>query len=112
MTKLEEDITRRRLKYIEYGSTIQPYIVIVGKDLFSIDACYIQVNSQLWTILCPLHALNICFKKYFTFHCSYPRECYNTWLLLQTEVFNLVTEFDKPSAITLTISNKIKSLWQ
>lgn len=110
LSNLEEDIIRRRLKYTEYGSTIQPFIILVGNDISSIDTSYIRVNDQLWKIQCPLRALSICFKAYFTFHCSYPRECYETWLLLQTHVFNLVTDFDKQTAITINISNKLKSL--
>lgn len=74
---------------MEYGATIQPYIILVDKNIFSIDTCYIRINYQLWIIQCPLHAVNICFKTYFAFHWSYPREYHKTWLLLQTEMFHL-----------------------
>ncbi|KAE9528505.1 hypothetical protein AGLY_012076, partial [Aphis glycines] len=69
LTTFEHIISRRRKNYMEHGTTIQPFIIII--------------NDQLWSTNCPLRALSICFKTYFSFNCSYPRECYETWLLIQ-----------------------------
>ncbi|CAI6376176.1 unnamed protein product [Macrosiphum euphorbiae] len=110
LTTLEHSISRRRRNYMEHGATIQPFLIIVGKTLSDIENSYIQVNDQLWSTNCPLEALSICFKTYFSFNCSYPRECYETWLLIQIHVFNLKTKYDKPTAITNTLSKKLDAL--
>lgn len=110
LTTLEHSISRRRRNYMEHGATIQPFLIIVGKTLSDIENSYIQVNDQLWSTNCPLKALSICFKTYFSFNCSYPRECYETWLLIQIHVFNLKTKYDKPTAITNTLSKKLDAL--
>lgn len=111
LTELEEDDTRRKNKYYQYGCTIQPFIVLEGKDLYSIKTCYVRVNQQLWLFNCPLNALSSCFKAYFTFHCDYPRECYETWLMIQKFVFMINTEYDKYTSITTTLSSKLNSLF-
>ncbi|XP_029341014.1 uncharacterized protein LOC107885082 [Acyrthosiphon pisum] len=99
LTGLQEDIDKRQSKYSQYGATIQPYIIFVGKDLSSIDSSYIRVNKKLWCFDCPLKALEICFKSYFVFNCAYPAECYDSWLVIQQYLFKLFTKYDKSTSI-------------
>ncbi|XP_050061989.1 uncharacterized protein LOC126551885 isoform X2 [Aphis gossypii] len=107
---LQEDIEKRRSKYSQQGATIQPYIIIVGKDYNSIDTCYIRVNEKLWSFGCPVKAFEVCFKSYFVFNCSYPKECYDPWIVIQQELFKLVTAYDRSTAMTTSVINKLKSL--
>lgn len=111
LIELEEDDSRRKSKYYQYGSTIQPFIILVGKDINSIETAYVRVNDKLWAFNCPLNALSACFKAYFTFHCNYPRECYETWLMIQLFVFMISTEYDKQTSITTTLTSKLSSLF-
>ncbi|KAF0723633.1 Uncharacterized protein FWK35_00027468, partial [Aphis craccivora] len=106
---LQEDIEKRRSKYSQQGATIQPYIIIVGKDYNSIDTCYIRVNEKLWSFGCPVKAFEVCFKSYFVFNCSYPKECYDPWIVIQQELFKLVTAYDRSTAMTTSVINKLKS---
>jgi len=97
------------LKYSQQGATIQPYITIVGKDYNSIDTCYIRVNQKLWSFDCPVKALEVCFKSYFVFNCSYPKECYDPWIVIQLELFKLVTVYDRSTATTTSVISKLQS---
>lgn len=91
---MESEIRNRRTKYLQLGCQIQPYMLVVGKDIFSIDECYIHVDNQLWSFNCPLKTFDICFKAYFAFNCAYPRECYETWMFFQHHLYNLKTDYD------------------
>jgi len=82
----------------------------VGKDITSIETAYVRVNDKLLAFNCPLNALSACFKVYFTFHCSYPRECYETWLMIQQFVFMINTKYDKHKSITTTLTSKLSVL--
>jgi hypothetical protein len=104
---LQEDIDKRRLKYSQYGATIQPYIIFVGKDFSSIDSCYIRV--KLWCFDCPLKALEICFRSYFVFNCAYPVENYDSCLIIQQYLFKLFTKYDKSTSITTSITANFNS---
>ncbi|XP_016661383.1 uncharacterized protein LOC100571824 isoform X2 [Acyrthosiphon pisum] len=109
LTGLQEDIDKRQSKYSQYGATIQPYIIFVGKDLSSIDSSYIRVNKKLWCFDCPLKALEICFKSYFVFNCAYPAECYDSWLVIQQYLFKLFTKYDKSTSITTSVTSNLNS---
>jgi len=85
-------------------------VYLVGEDLSSISQSYVHVDNQLWTFNSPLEALDACFKAYFGLNCSYPRECYESWIFIQQHVYGLKTEYDQLSAITTSISNKFDML--
>jgi len=110
LVELEDD-SRRKLKYYQYGSTSQPFIILVGKDINSIETPNVRVNDKLWAFNCPLNAQSACFKAYFTFHCNYPRECNETWLMIQLFVFMISTEYDKQTFITTTLTSKLSALF-
>jgi hypothetical protein len=46
LTELESELRRKRLKYIQYGTTIQPIIVLVGLDIFSVDSTYARDDDN------------------------------------------------------------------
>lgn len=98
------------MKYAQFGEPVQPYIILVGSDIYSIETSYIRVNEQLWAFDCPLKALDNCFKLYFALHCEYPKQCYESWLILQLLLYKLVTPYDKSSSIITTITSKFYNL--
>lgn len=77
--------------------------------------CYVRVNQKFWHFECPLKTLEVCFKSYFVFHCIYPKECYDSWLIIQKHLFKFGTEYYtllvlyKQTSITTTISAKMQS---
>ncbi|CAI6356037.1 unnamed protein product [Macrosiphum euphorbiae] len=106
ITQLESEIQQRRVKYIQYGAHVQPYIIISGKDIFSIDQCYVRVDNHLWYFNCPLKAIDLCFKSYFSFNCAYPRECHESWMFLQLHLYGLNTDHDLMTAVLSSINDK------
>ena len=82
----------------------------MGKDIYSIETCYVRVNEQLWSFECPLKALDITFKIYFALHCEYPKPCYDTWLVLQLLLYKLITPYDKTTSIVSLMTTKFNKL--
>jgi len=70
MIKFHESF-QREIKYLHHGATIHPYIAFVG-----------------------------CFKTFFVFNCNYPKECYDSWLIVQQLLFQLHTPHDKSTSMT------------
>ncbi|XP_060856877.1 uncharacterized protein LOC132934573 isoform X3 [Metopolophium dirhodum] len=110
LTGLEAELDKRIQKYIQYGTTIQPFIVLVGKDIFSIKYCYIRVDDQFWTFDCPLEAVDACFKTYMALHCCYPKECYESWIILQLQLYNLETIYDRQSSVIVSLNSKMNTM--
>jgi len=110
LTELEAELGRRRLKYLQYGTTIQPFIVLVGQDIFSVESTYVRVDDNCWNFDCPLKALDACFKTYNALHCTYPRECYESWLILQLQLYSFTTIYDHKSSIITSLSSKMNAL--
>lgn len=81
----------------------------MGSDVDSIETCYVRVNEQLWSFQCPLIALDITFKLYFALHCEYPKQCSESWLILQLLVYKLVTPYDKTSSVITAITAKFSN---
>lgn len=106
MIKFHEDFCQKELKYLHHGATIQPFIAFVGQDLQSISSCYVRVNQRFWCFEDPLIVLEVCFKTFFVFNCNYPKECYDSWLIVQQLLFKLHTPHDKSTSITKTISGQ------
>jgi len=82
--------------------------VFVGPDLQSIRTFYVRIDQNFWCFDCPLKALEVCFKSYFVFHRSYPKECHDIWLVIQQSLFQLTTEYDRPTSITTTVTGMLK----
>ncbi|XP_050066661.1 uncharacterized protein LOC126555825, partial [Aphis gossypii] len=110
LTELEAELGRRRLKYIQCGTTIQPFIVLVGQDIFSVESTYVRVDDNCWNFDCSLKALNACFRTYNALHCTYPRECYESWLILQLQLYSFTTIYDHKSSIITSLSSKMNAL--
>jgi len=110
LTGLEAELDKRIKKYVQYGTTIQPFIVLVGKDLFSIQYCYTRVDDQFWTFNCPLEAVDACFKAFMALHCCYPKECYESWIILQLQLYNIETNYDRQSSVIVSLNSKMNTM--
>jgi len=91
---------------MKYRATIQPYIVFVGQEINLISCCYVRINEKFWCFEDPLKALEVCFKTFFVFNCKYPKECYDSWLIIQQLLFQMNSEYDKSTSITKSIIGK------
>ncbi|CAI6376622.1 unnamed protein product [Macrosiphum euphorbiae] len=107
MIKFHEDFCQREIKYLHHEATIQSYnSAFVGEDIQSISSCYVRVNQRFWCFEDPLIALEVCFKTFFVFNCNYPKECYDSWLIVQQLLFQLHTPHDKSTSITKSVSGQ------
>lgn len=95
---LELVITKRHQKMIEKGFTPQPYIVIVGSNLFSIKSYFVVINSNTF-YNCPniLASVDTCFKITWSLNLEYSPSSYGPWFFVQKGLFKLSSPYDKGS---------------
>jgi hypothetical protein len=98
------------LKYIHYGSIIQPFVVLVSKDIFFIQHCYVRDDDKFWKCNCPLEAIDACFKTYMALHCSYLKECYESQIIFQLQLYTINTIYDCQSLVIVSLNSKMNAL--
>ena len=82
-TDLENERNKRIEWMAKYNVSLQPYVIIVGPRLESIQASYINVDKTLYKVDSPFKAVDICYKIFQVFNAKYPPESEQVWLLLQ-----------------------------
>lgn len=80
---------------LDYGLTVQPYIIAVGPTLSEINTCYTIVDDLMYKIPSPLQALDTCFKIFHVLHATYPLESEHIWLIIQKSIYGFDTKWDK-----------------
>lgn len=86
----------RRKKLINWGITVQPYVLVCGSSVNNIDACYVILDMETqFLVQSPVRALDLCFKIIHAAHLEYSPESYRLWRLIQKELYELTTEFDE-----------------
>ncbi|XP_077262855.1 uncharacterized protein LOC143897811 [Temnothorax americanus] len=92
--KLQTFIQEKKL--INWGITIQPYVLVCGSSVNDIDACYVILDTETqFFVQSPVKALDLCFKIINAAHLEYSPESYRLWRLIQKELYELTTEFDE-----------------
>ncbi|XP_052127278.1 uncharacterized protein LOC113204829 [Frankliniella occidentalis] len=94
----------KRLRSFKKVLQFQPFPVIVGKDLRSVEQSLVVVEpTQFYVVESPSAAVDICFKIYQSLVVDYPSESKGMWRVIQQCVFHVTTEFDEviPSLIPL-----------
>ena len=73
--QVEGDVRPIREKRIEFPqdhkTSLQPYIIIVGKELKNIDHAYVCLDKTIYTVSSVLEALDVCFKCFHVFNLQY-----------------------------------------
>ncbi|XP_039312201.1 uncharacterized protein LOC113003418 isoform X2 [Solenopsis invicta] len=94
--KLQTFMQERKKKLINWGITIQPYVLVCGSSVNDIDACYVILDTETqFLVQSPVRALDLCFKIINAAHLEYSPESYRLWRLIQKELYELTTEFDE-----------------
>ncbi|KAB7502265.1 hypothetical protein Anas_12542 [Armadillidium nasatum] len=88
-------ISRKQEKLSQMSLSMQPFVILQGKDLLNIDHCYVVLNDILYGFDSPLKAIENCFKVFHVAHARYPFECESVWLFIQKYFFEIETEWDK-----------------
>lgn len=75
--------------------TLQPFLIGLGKDLFNIQQ-YLMYNDGIFLKFDSIvAAIDSCFKSFFVFDISYPKQCQNFWIFIQRVIFEIVLDFDE-----------------
>ena len=89
---------------------LQPYVIIVGPNLEAISASYISVDKILFKVDSPFKAVDICYKIFHELNAKYPPESEQVWLLLQQNLYNYETEYDKKIKGVIRLKQKFKTM--
>ncbi|XP_060872832.1 uncharacterized protein LOC132946779 [Metopolophium dirhodum] len=92
-------------KAVQYGTTLQPYIIIVDNtDIYAV------INSIYYKLETPLKALDVCYKSYFALNLNYPQESEQIWLFIQNYFFDTTLKSDKHVLFVKTFINDLKNM--
>ncbi|XP_057333632.1 uncharacterized protein LOC130672879 [Microplitis mediator] len=105
---IETKVRAKNEKMLKMGLPVQPFMIIVGKDSMSIDACYVRVDNVQYEIKSILNCLNTLLKVFLTFKVSYPVESETFWYFIQWGVYNIHTSCDIKIPFICDLFNKLK----
>ncbi|CAI6372350.1 unnamed protein product [Macrosiphum euphorbiae] len=94
-SEIQETITRRRSKLIEFGQTLQPFVIIVGHSLKEISSYLVVVDNTFYRLNSIIASVDCCFKIFLTLNAEYPVESSGIWYFIQRGLYNLKTPWDK-----------------
>ena len=75
--------------------TVQPYIVVVGKEINNISSAYVCIDKIMYATSTVLQAFDLCFKSFFAFNAAYPFESKHIWTIIQKCYYNVNTNRDQ-----------------
>lgn len=82
------DIDRLKEKLRLSQQTLQPLPILVG-TLTGIEAAYVLVNDNLYTVNSSLEAIHLCFKIFIALDCAYPERASPLWIFIQKSLYNI-----------------------
>lgn len=89
--------------------TIQPYIIVVGPTLAEILTVFVSVDKVLYNVTSIFKAIDTCFKIFHVLNVEYPVAAHHIWVLIQRELYNFTTKYDKTPSYILEIISALKS---
>ncbi|CAH0553157.1 unnamed protein product [Brassicogethes aeneus] len=92
---IERLVSQQKAKAITNDLTVQPYVLVVGQSLKSLEAYYVVVDKIRYEVHSMLSALDTCFKIFFVFNARYPPQAEHIWHIIQCCVFKIKTPYDK-----------------
>lgn len=72
----------------KYNLTLQPFIVAVG-PMQNLEAVYVVINNQKYKFQDVTHAVDFCFKSFYTLKAKYPTSCEIVWTFLQKKMYGI-----------------------
>jgi len=95
-------------KMSQMNLTMQPFIIVVGLEITSIDKIYVRLDKTMYEIPSVLKAVDVLFKIFITFNACYSKECENFWYLIQWSIYEIYTSSDQKIPFVCNILNKLK----
>ena len=83
--------------------TVQPYIIVVGPSLDVIQSFFVSVDSILNNVSSASEAIDTCFKAFHVLDAAYPRASEHLWYLIQRELYNFTTKYDRQISYILEV---------
>ena len=102
---MDEIITARKKKYLEFDLTFQPSMFIVTSGDSPIF--YTTFDGILYKLPTFLKCIDSCFKIIQILNLKYSTECCNIWTFLQRKVYKIITPYDKCSPSVRILENRI-----
>jgi hypothetical protein len=99
-------LDERKRKYLRYGLTLQPFIIIVG-NIENVKACKVVIDSVSYETASALDAVDITFKVFQATNACYQEEASQIWLFIQRAFYGITTNYDQ---LTQTVKNLLASL--
>lgn len=93
----------------QIGLNVQPYIIVVGPTLAEISSFFVSVDKILYNVTSALNAIDTCFKIFHVFNIEYPAASDHIWVLIQRELYNFTTKYDKTPPYIVEIINALKN---
>ncbi|RXG53586.1 hypothetical protein Avbf_14501 [Armadillidium vulgare] len=87
-------ISRKQEKLSHMSLSMQPFVILQGKDLLNIAHCYVVLKDILYGFDSPLKAVENCHKVFHAAHARYPFECENVCFFIQKYFFEIETEWE------------------
>uniref|UniRef100_A0A2S2NVE9 SAM domain-containing protein n=1 Tax=Schizaphis graminum TaxID=13262 RepID=A0A2S2NVE9_SCHGA len=92
-------------KALQFGLTLQPYVVIVGSnEIFTV------VNNIYFKLETPLKGLDVCFKTFFSLNIHYPAESEQVWFFIQKYFYDINLKSDKNILSVQTLINDLSNI--
>ena len=95
-----------------YNTPLQPFVIVVGPTLEAIQASYINLDRILYKVESHLKTVDVCYKIFHPLLAKYPPECEQVWLLIQQNLCNYESKYDKKIKGVLRLHNKFSKMVQ
>lgn len=105
--EIKDTINGRQRKLNELHVSVQPYVLIVGKDLNDVTGYYVIVDDVMYSVSNIMSAVDCCFKVIWALNASYSVESHDVWAFLQQSCYQLSSKYDKQSTALNTLLNDI-----
>lgn len=90
-------IEERRSKLLQFGLTLQPFIVIVGPNVANIESYFVVVNDVLYRLRSILSTVDVCYKVTWAMNAVYSSEAHSVRMFLQKACYKMRSSYDKES---------------
>lgn len=82
-------VTKKKEKYQQLKLKLQPFIVVVGNNLETLEEFIVIFNNIKYSFKTFIKALSVCFQLHQVFCIEYAKVCHLVWLLIESHFFEM-----------------------
>lgn len=95
-SELSIAIQEKKERYENLNRNLQPYIIVVGNNIFEVTEAYIIIGNNIkYKLKSFLEAVDTCFKIFFATDAHYPEECLDVWRFIEIAFYQMKQEKKK-----------------